>query len=1276
MAEAAARREDKAAENACLARAEALVRAVSTNYTILDWLSTQWPTFRMLHRMQFDLLPDEAAAAEGFWLQADLVPEDPDTGGPMKFAFNKGFVRPDALYIDVAADIVGTDMLRTLPAFFGMRAARPGERWNVGLAYTSNDYGDLVPSKDLWRLRATRQKLVFVPDLQEVIGEKDQQCRAYYDALDTWQVSKSLANEVGGMPKCFDMPGAAEELRAFASETPRQDGLMAFVRKPEGAWGGRGIEIRFGVHHLLGDADAPLTAGGACDFIPLEDAQCLGLDAGPEESSESSSSCREACCALGSACEAWNWRDYEGCWVGIPRFCTDSNPTYLGGWRGGRRPRGSSEAAPSPSAKQRAVVQQYILDPVLYQLEGVWPPITVKTDIRIYGTVVSMDPFRFYISEYGYFRSGFLEKNYSASNNEDFEDALMHVTHHIPKIEAGTYQCPTAPSWGHPSGAEHDAGSGGSLHKWFRIAEEQNGLDPKVVWKNIKLALSIFLLGTRNKLDCASNAIHHACGSVGFHFFADLVVDRRGRAYLMEIHPTLAVKSPGLGDPEAGWVEVLTRSTRQGTLGSLAMSFIGWANAPYRRWVESVLRRQFRSKHRWRLELQGVQHRLDRQRSRMPGWSGEATSVVGLLSKVLVEEHLACRLAVMQVLPALWSDVAAVVGPNPEGGDPFKGLRSFYRLLAAARRWIAERKPGRGSEARDDFKSELLGFQGLLQSQLVAIQQALSAGVRVLGFGNVQIETLGVKQFSNLTRQVLSNHDTGYARTEASRASSSPLREPLLPLSPGTSPSNVSKALIDLERSPGGNSTNRPMLTTSVSRDSLRSQARLGNFGVFLSLESGVQIVRGGGVNSGCMVTQQAWGLRKPVLTKPKEIKSLAQLGLSYGKSVMDSINNKDVLDPEKLYSKTGWCQAVARSPYFKSMTMAMVVLSTFWIAIDTDYNQGGPGITCFQIVDNVICAYFCFEISIRWLAFQEPCDALTDNSFLFDLFLAVSMAFETWGFMLLSELVGWETTHGSPGITPSLRALRLIRITRAFRMSRIFRFVPELMILLHGMFQAIRSVLTTLLLLVLVTYTFAVAMTQLLQNKSVGNGRFDSVPEATVFLLLQTLCGFDQNFMMQMMKADGLSFAFMLAYQLIGSLTLMNMLIGVMVDVVGTTAQLEQEEQSLKTLKRDIADVVRLTDENEDRTVTAVEFNHMIQNPEAVKKLYEGGVNVLALVDYADFVFRDATTLSLEDFVETVLQFRGCNQATVKDVADLRVFVAKELARLAAETAAPVPAV
>merc|ERR1719242_2840075 len=116
-----------------------------------------------------------------------------------------------------------------------------------------------------------------------------------------------------------------------------------------------------------------------------------------------------------------------------------------------------------------------------------------------------------------------------------------------------------------------------------------------------------------------------------------------------------------------------------------------------------------------------------------------------------------------------------------------------------------------------------------------------------------------------------------------------------------------------------------------------------------------------------------------------------------------------------------------------------------------------------------------------------------------------------------------------------------------------------------------------------------------------------------------------------------------------------MNMLTGVMVDVVATTAEIEEDEQNMKALTQDIADIICLTDENGDNTVTAEEFGRLLKSPSAVKKLYEGGVNVLALADYADFVFRDTSELTLEDFTEIVLEFRGSNQATTKDMVDLR---------------------
>ncbi|CAJ1357249.1 unnamed protein product, partial [Effrenium voratum] len=553
------------------------------------------------------------------------------------------------------------------------------------------------------------------------------------------------------------------------------------------------------------------------------------------------------------------------------------------------------------------------------------------------------------------------------------------------------------------------------------------------------------------------------------------------------------------------------------------------------------------------------------------------------------------------------------------------------------------------------------GFQDLLKSQLAAIEQ-------VMAFNQTLSRKL--QNNENRDRWARSKDDNmetpnrkAAFRTFNAEEQRSPLTQPLLnqnftaPVPQKASDSPYSSPSLPNFHAP--DSTGRSPLS-GISRESLRHHAL--QFGSRCRRAATRLAIEGSGS------TPISRTYHRPVLAKPKDVKDLA-------KGVVDSIN-RQAQDPEKLYSESGRWQAIARSTCFKSLTLIMVFVSTAWIAVDTDYNtENSKQAYLFVAMDNIICAYFFFEITVRWMAYSVRLTALSDVSFLFDLFLAVSMSLETWGGPIFTLVTGRQRQDSGHGITPALRGLRLIRITRAFRMSRLFRSVPELMILVQGMFQGVRSVLTTLVLLLLVTYTFAVAMTQLLQGKNIGEGKFDNVPTATNFLLMQTLCGFDANYITGMLHEDAVSFFILLTYQLLGSLTLMNMLTGVMVDVVGTTAQLEQEEQSLRTLKRDIADVVTLTDENQDRTVTAVEFTHMIQNPIAVKKLYEGGVNVLALVDYADFVFRDTAELSLEDFVETVLQFRGQSPATVKDVVDLRVMVTKEMARLDKAVASVSPA-
>lgn len=678
-------------------KAEGALRRLETNYTHLDWLSTRWPLFRLLHRLQFKLLlPPPLLDMSP---PADLVPRD-SMGRPLRFTFNHGIGRPDALNIDIAADIVHTDLLRSLPPFFGMRPAWAGELWHLNFVYTSSEYADLTLASELWRLKARSQKMALVPGASSIVGEKDRMCRTHQGALRRWHVQPSLGDLVGGVPACFELPGAKQELREFAQGMP-SEAKQAFVRKPEGGWGGRGIEIRFGVDDLLGDSSR---SADQCTFTPFEDVQCLGLQAASaKEAAASASACQAACCRALQSCSTWNWRSEEGCWLGAATACSSRSASHLGGWYGGHRVQNEGH-------EPRAVVQRYVMDPILYELEGIHPPVRVKTDIRVYGTVVSLDPLRVFVSRHGFFRSGYLERNYSAETDDDLRDRLMHVTHHIPKIESGSYQCPNAPSWGGGEGsAEREAGSGGSLHKWLRIVEEQNGLDPEVVWRHVRLVIGLFMLEARTELSCQANPVQHACGSAGFHFFADLVVDSTGRAWLMEVHPTLGIKSHGLGDPEGGWVEVLTRHTRQGALGTLAAFFVGRANHPYKNWAERLVRQRLLNQGRWQTEVLRVLRQRGRDRAAGLGASGEEPTLAALLARMLLEEHMSCRLSLQSVLPGLWRDVGRHVRPKPaaargaSSGDPFGGgLRPLYKLYEAAR--VLVRRATRLQRAPGDLR--------------------------------------------------------------------------------------------------------------------------------------------------------------------------------------------------------------------------------------------------------------------------------------------------------------------------------------------------------------------------------------------------------------------------------------------------------------------------------------------------------------------------------------------------------------------------------------------
>merc|ERR1719379_407268 len=83
------------------------------------------------------------------------------------------------------------------------------------------------------------------------------------------------------------------------------------------------------------------------------------------------------------------------------------------------------------------------------------------------------------------------------------------------------------------------------------------------------------------------------------------------------------------------------------------------------------------------------------------------------------------------------------------------------------------------------------------------------------------------------------------------------------------------------------------------------------------------------------------------------------------------------------------------------------------------------------------------------------------------------------------------------------------------------------------------------------------------------------------------------------------------------------------------------------------------------DTKIAKDEFIRLLECPSAARALQDVGVDVISLVDFTDFIFKDGKELSFSDCIDVVLQLRGTNGSTVKDVVDLRKQVLAEITHL-----------
>lgn len=381
-----------------------------------------------------------------------------------------------------------------------------------------------------------------------------------------------------------------------------------------------------------------------------------------------------------------------------------------------------------------------------------------------------------------------------------------------------------------------------------------------------------------------------------------------------------------------------------------------------------------------------------------------------------------------------------------------------------------------------------------------------------------------------------------------------------------------------------------------------------------------------------------------------------------------------DVMDH---YHTDGFAQAIARSPYFDNLTVGLVCLNAVWIAIDTDMNKAliiTKADPVFMIVDNLFCFYFSFELCIRFAAFFNKLDAFKDTWFVFDFTIVLNMILETWLIPLVMMVIATEDGTAELDLS-MLRVVRMVKLLRLSRVSRVVRRIPELVIIVKAIGFAARSVIIFFLLWLVIIYIFAIVMRQITEGSEVGERWFSSVPESMNTLLLNGILADYAPFVNDLGNgSQGGSAVYWIAiliFVLLSAITIMYMLVGVLVEVVGVIATTEKEGIVVAYVAGQMRDKLETMGHGTEMSFTKYELQNLLIEPDVCELLTSVNVDVVVLIDMLDMVYEDIEraggSMTFERMVDLLLNGRGANQATVRDTKEI-LRIMKQMMRTSTE--------
>ena len=251
--------------------------------------------------------------------------------------------------------------------------------------------------------------------------------------------------------------------------------------------------------------------------------------------------------------------------------------------------------------------------------------------------------------------------------------------------------------------------------------------------------------------------------------------------------------------------------------------------------------------------------------------------------------------------------------------------------------------------------------------------------------------------------------------------------------------------------------------------------------------------------------------------------------------------------------------QAIRNNKIFETFIILIIISSAMLVGAKT-YDLPASMLEVLRILDWVVTLIFLFEIGIRFAAEERKANFFRNAWNIFDTLIVIV------------SLIPIENTE----------MVLVARLVRVFRVMRMISFIPELRLLLNSLLIALPRLGYVMLLMFIIFYIYAAVGSLFFEN--INSFLWGDIARAMLTLFRVMTFEDWTDVMYEVMEVYSWSWVYFVSFIFLTAFAFLNMVIGIVVNVLEEEHQREVENDpnqvSLSDLKVEIESLKRLIEE------------------------------------------------------------------------------------------------